>query len=68
MAREDPDVSEVLQRILGDEGIEFLVGAETLHVHGRSEETVDLVARTPSGEQKIEGSDILVATGGTPSQ
>ncbi len=30
MAREDPDVSTEIQRILGDDGIEFLVAAEIL--------------------------------------
>src|SRR4030081_416660 len=34
--REDPDVADEMQRILGDEGIQFLTGAETLQVHGRS--------------------------------
>src|SRR5437867_5309638 len=45
MGREDPDVSDELQRILSDEGIHVLVAAETLHVHGRSGEEVSLVVR-----------------------
>jgi pyruvate/2-oxoglutarate dehydrogenase complex dihydrolipoamide dehydrogenase (E3) component len=67
MSREDPDVSEGLQRILSEEGIEFLIGAEILRVEGRSGREVILVVRTLSGEQKIEGSDILVATGRIPN-
>src|SRR5438067_503300 len=67
MSREDPDVSEALQRILTDEGIQFLVGAEILRVQGRSGNEVALVARAVSGEQKIEGSDILVAVGRIPN-
>lgn len=67
MGREDPDVSEEVQRILSDEGIQCLVGAAPLRVHGRSGEDVSLVVRTTSGEQKIEGSDILVAAGRTPN-
>ena len=67
MSREDPDVSEALQRILTDEGIQFLIGAEILRVEGRSGREVALVARTSSGEQKIEGSDILVAAGRIPN-
>jgi pyruvate/2-oxoglutarate dehydrogenase complex dihydrolipoamide dehydrogenase (E3) component len=67
MGREDPDVSEEVQRILSDEGIQCLVGVATLRVHGRSGEDVSLVVRTTSGEQKIEGSDVLVATGRTPN-
>src|SRR5438445_2320488 len=67
MSREDPDVSESLQRILTDEGIQFLVGAEILRVQGRSGNEVALVARAVSGEQKIEGADILVAVGRIPN-
>jgi pyruvate/2-oxoglutarate dehydrogenase complex dihydrolipoamide dehydrogenase (E3) component len=67
MDREDPDVSDELQRILSDEGIQVLVAAETLQVHGRSGEEVSLVVRTTSGEQNIEGSDILVAAGRIPN-
>ena len=67
MSREDPDVSEALQRILTDEGIQFLVGAEILRVQGRSGNKVALVARAVSGEQTIEGSDILVAVGRIPN-
>jgi pyruvate/2-oxoglutarate dehydrogenase complex dihydrolipoamide dehydrogenase (E3) component len=63
MNREDPDVADELQRILSDEGIQILVAAETLNVNGRSGEAVNLTVRTTSGEQKIEGSDILVASG-----
>jgi pyruvate/2-oxoglutarate dehydrogenase complex dihydrolipoamide dehydrogenase (E3) component len=67
MAREDPDVAAEVQRILGDEGIQVLVAAETLHVHGRSGEKVSLTVRTRSAERNIEGSDILVATGRIPN-
>ena len=67
MSREDPDVADEMQRILSDEGIQFLMAAETLNVHGRSGEEVSLTVRTPSGEQKIEGSDILVAAGRVPN-
>ena len=67
MGREDADVSEAMQRILGEEGIQFLMAAEVLQVRGRSGGKVSLVVRTPSGEQQIEGSDILVAAGRTPN-
>ena len=67
MGREDPDVADEVQRILSDEGIQVLVAAEILHVHGRSGEEVSLVVRTTSGEQNIGGSDILVAAGRIPN-
>ncbi len=67
MRREDADVATEVQRILSAEGIEVLVAAETLHVHGRSGEAVRLAVRTTRGEHAIEGSDILVAAGRMPN-
>jgi pyruvate/2-oxoglutarate dehydrogenase complex dihydrolipoamide dehydrogenase (E3) component len=67
MVREDPDVADEMQRILSEEGIQILVAAETLNVQGRSGEEVSVIVRTTSGKQKIEGSDILVATGRIPN-
>jgi pyruvate/2-oxoglutarate dehydrogenase complex dihydrolipoamide dehydrogenase (E3) component len=63
MGREDVDVSQEMRRILTDEGIQVHVAAELLDVQGRSRDKVSLLMRTTSGEQKIEGSDILVAAG-----
>ena len=67
MTQEDPDIADEMQRILSDEGIQILVAAETLNVQGRSGEEVSLTVRTTSSEQKIEGSDILVAAGRIPN-
>ena len=67
LSREDPDIADEMQRILGDEGIAILLTAETLNVRGRSGEEVSLTVRTISGEQTIEGSDILVAVGRMPN-
>ena len=63
MGREDIDVSLEVRRILSDEGIQVHVAAELLNVQGRSGDKVSVLMRTPSGEQKVEGSDILVAAG-----
>ena len=65
--REDPDVADEIRRILNDEGINIFVGAEIRHVQGRSGGDVSLLVRTSSGEQTMEGSDILVAAGRTPN-
>jgi pyruvate/2-oxoglutarate dehydrogenase complex dihydrolipoamide dehydrogenase (E3) component len=65
--REDSDVAEEVHRIIGDEGIDVVVSAEVLSVRGRSGQDVSIVARTPSGEQTIEGSDILAAAGRVPN-
>lgn len=67
MAREDIDVSQEMRRILSDEGIQVLVEAQLLQVRGRSGEKVRLIVRTASGEQTIDGSDILVAVGRIPN-
>jgi pyruvate/2-oxoglutarate dehydrogenase complex dihydrolipoamide dehydrogenase (E3) component len=67
MAREDPDVADGVQRILREEGVQFLFQAQTRNVQGRSGDSVGLTVRTPSGEQKIEGSDIFVAAGRVPN-
>src|SRR5439155_10274777 len=67
LSQEDPDVSEELHRILSDEGITSLVSAQTLRVQGRSGKDVTVSVRTAAGEQRIEGSDLLVAVGRTPN-
>ena len=67
MGREDIDVSQEMQRILREEGIEVLLEAELLQVRGQSGERVGLVVRTAAGEQNIDGSDILIAAGRVPN-
>jgi pyruvate/2-oxoglutarate dehydrogenase complex dihydrolipoamide dehydrogenase (E3) component len=67
MGREDIDVSLEMRRILTDEGIDVVVEAELLHARGRSGEKVSVGVRTASGEQSIEGSDVLVAVGRVPN-
>jgi len=67
LSREDPDVAAELQRILGDEGIEILLGADVLQVEGRSGDGVRLRARAAGSERTIAGSDVLVAVGRTPN-
>ena len=64
---EDPDVATEIQRILVDEGVRVLLGADPVRVQGRSGERVAVAVRTASGEETIEGSDILVATGRVPN-
>src|SRR5271155_4443152 len=67
MGREDFDVSNEIRRILTDEGIRVVVAAALVQVRGPSGKEVSLVVRTSSGEQTIEGSDILVAAGRVPN-
>jgi pyruvate/2-oxoglutarate dehydrogenase complex dihydrolipoamide dehydrogenase (E3) component len=63
MGREDPDVAQAVKAFLIEEGIEVLEATEVVDVQGVSGERVALTAVTPSGERKIEASDILLAAG-----
>ena len=67
VGREDPDVADEMQRLLGGEGIEFLVAVEPLQVRGRSGEEVSVIVRMSSGERTIAGSHLLVAVGRVPN-
>jgi pyruvate/2-oxoglutarate dehydrogenase complex dihydrolipoamide dehydrogenase (E3) component len=67
MSREDPDVSAEMRRIIGEEGVQVLTDTEVLDVYGRSGSGVRITVRTPSGEPRIEGSDLLVAAGRVPN-
>jgi pyruvate/2-oxoglutarate dehydrogenase complex dihydrolipoamide dehydrogenase (E3) component len=66
-SREDPDFAAAMLEMLRDEGIAVHLGAKVLGVQGRSGQTISLQLHTPSGDQTIEGSDILVAAGRTPN-
>ena len=67
LSQEDVDVADEMQRILSDEGIQVLTGANVGSVRGRSGDKVSFTVRTSSGEQELEGSDIMVATGRIPN-
>jgi len=67
LTREDPDVADAVRQFLSEDGVQFVVSAETRAVSGRSGERVSVTVRTPDGERTIEGSDILVATGRVPN-
>ena len=63
MGREDADIAEEMRGILAGEGIEVLLNAQPVSIHGLSGDAITLTVRTGAGEQKIEGSDLLVAVG-----
>jgi len=67
LANQDPDVAEELLQILSAEGIDVISPAEIVRVDGHSGVAVRVGLRTPSEEETISGSDILVATGRTPN-
>lgn len=63
MGREDVDVAEEMCGILTAEGIEVLLDSQPVNVHGLSGDVLTVTVHTAAGEQKIEGSDLLVAVG-----
>src|ERR1700730_6480816 len=65
--REDPDVAEAVRAIFEDDGIDVVLEAAIEAIEGRSGDDVGVQLRTPAGERRIEGSDLLVALGRTPN-
>jgi pyruvate/2-oxoglutarate dehydrogenase complex dihydrolipoamide dehydrogenase (E3) component len=65
--REDPDVGAALLELFRDEGIEVLLKADVRHVDGRSGQGIRVRAERATGDQILEGSDLLVAAGRTPN-
>jgi pyruvate/2-oxoglutarate dehydrogenase complex dihydrolipoamide dehydrogenase (E3) component len=64
---EDPDVASEVSSILSAEGITILTSALIEGVEGQSGSKVTLKLKVAGVEHKIEGSDILVATGRVPN-
>jgi len=67
MMIEDEDVSDEVAAILRDEGITILTSATADRVEPAGGGRVRLTVRTEDGEQQIEGSHLLSATGRIPN-
>ncbi|HEY4172199.1 MAG TPA: FAD-dependent oxidoreductase [Rhodopila sp.] len=67
MAREDADVAEEMRTLLTAENIDIRLAARPISVQGLSGDTISVTVSTSTGEQTIEGSDLLVATGRIPN-
>ncbi len=72
LSHEDTDVADAVASILRDEGIDVLLSAEAVRVEraGHGAGGVRLVRRSregAAGEQTVDGSHLLVATGRTPN-
>src|SRR5216683_2930057 len=65
--REDPDVGAALLELFQDEGIEVLLGTSISEVEGRSGEKIRVHVKDGNGAHILHGTDLLVATGRTPS-
>jgi pyruvate/2-oxoglutarate dehydrogenase complex dihydrolipoamide dehydrogenase (E3) component len=65
--KEDEDVSQALEELCRDEGIELLLGAHVHSVQGESGTAVKIRATARQSDLELDGSHLLVATGRTPN-
>jgi len=65
--REDDDVTEALQMLLEEEGIDFVLNARINRVSGKSGQSVAVLVEQNGLTKTFEGSHVLVATGRTPN-
>src|SRR6202050_1027336 len=64
---EDEDISQGLEEMCRDEGINVITNAQVAEVKGRSGEWVRLLGTREGGELSLEGTHLLVAGGRTPN-
>jgi pyruvate/2-oxoglutarate dehydrogenase complex dihydrolipoamide dehydrogenase (E3) component len=67
MGREDSDVAQEIRTILHGEGVEVILNAHPMSVHGLSGDAVAVTAKTADAERTIEGNDLIVAVGRIPN-
>jgi pyruvate/2-oxoglutarate dehydrogenase complex dihydrolipoamide dehydrogenase (E3) component len=65
--REDADVGAAILELFRDEGITVHLQAQVRSVEGASGSQVHLVTEGPDGGGMVEGTDLLVGVGRTPS-
>lgn len=67
--QEDPDVSEEVEKILRDDGVEILLQADARRVDRAADGQVLLTVRTPQDREPrtLTGSHLLVAVGRVPN-
>ena len=65
--REDEDISEAIQNLFRDEGIEIVTSAKVTRVEGKSGQTVKIHAVQSGAEILLEGTHILIASGRIPN-
>jgi len=65
--REDDDVTEALQQLFKDEGIDLVLNARIKSVSGKSGQSVKIVIERDGKQIHLEGSHLLVATGRAPN-
>jgi len=65
--REDDDVTEAVQSLLADEGIDIVLNAKLKRISGKSGQSVKVVIDQRGGEKTLEGTHLLVAAGRVPN-
>jgi pyruvate/2-oxoglutarate dehydrogenase complex dihydrolipoamide dehydrogenase (E3) component len=65
--REDADITDGIQGLFHDEGIDLILKAEVKSISGRSGQSVSLTLLQNGEERTLEGSHLLVATGRIPN-
>jgi pyruvate/2-oxoglutarate dehydrogenase complex dihydrolipoamide dehydrogenase (E3) component len=65
--REDDDVTEAVQNLLTDEGVDIVLNAKVKRISGKSGQSVKMVIEQGGAEKTLEGSHLLVAAGRTPN-
>ncbi len=66
LPREDSDVAEEVAKILGEEGLEIILKADTKEIEKPAPDKIILTVEAGGESRKIEGSHLLVATGRVP--
>lgn len=61
--REDPDVTEILRRILTEEGVEFRTGWKAVGANRRDAKKVLTIRASEGEEEELEVDEIFVASG-----
>jgi pyruvate/2-oxoglutarate dehydrogenase complex dihydrolipoamide dehydrogenase (E3) component len=67
MHREDDDVTEALQKLSADEGIDTVLNATIKQVSGKSGQSIKMVIEQRGAEKTLEASHLLVAAGRSPN-
>lgn len=65
--REDDDVTEAVQNLIAEEGIDMVLNAKIKSVTGKSGQSVKMVIEQRGTEKTLEGTHLLVAAGRTPN-
>jgi pyruvate/2-oxoglutarate dehydrogenase complex dihydrolipoamide dehydrogenase (E3) component len=65
--REDDDVTEAVQNLFAEEGIEIVLDAKIKRISGKSGQSVKLVIEQHGAEKTLEGSHLLLAAGRAPN-